>query len=85
MAEGYKLCPKCNNALDNNVMQCPYCGENLWVNFWYNEYSQNTKILTGQAKNSSKWCLILFMIFFVLPFIWSIISFMFGIISSFFD
>ena len=29
MVKDYKLCPKCNNALDNNVMQCPYCGENL--------------------------------------------------------
>ncbi|MBR4633626.1 zinc-ribbon domain-containing protein [bacterium] len=29
MVEGYKLCPKCSNALDSNVMQCPYCGEKL--------------------------------------------------------
>ena len=84
MTKDYKLCPKCNNALDNNVMQCPYCGEKLWIIFWNNNYSQTPQMPINQIKGS-KWCLIFFIIFFLLPFVWGIISFIVGIISSFFN
>lgn len=83
MANDYKLCPKCNNALDNNAMQCPYCWEKLWIMFWPNNYSQNSQILNSQTKHS-KWCLIFFIIFFLLPFVWGVISFILWIISSIF-
>ena len=55
MVKDYKLCPKCNNALDNNVMQCPYCGENLWINFWSNNYSQTPQIPINQIKSNKWW------------------------------
>ena len=43
MTDSYKLCPKCNNALDNNATECPYCGEPLWVNFSKGHIKKDTK------------------------------------------
>lgn len=86
MAKDYKLCPKCNNALDLNVSKCPYCWESMWINFWFekNWYSVSTDTLPKQTKDS-KWCYIIFLIFFILPFIWSVISIIWGLISSWLD
>ncbi len=85
MSNDYKLCPKCNNALDNNVMQCPYCGEKMWISFWTenNFWNQNTNQPPIQIKNS-KGFLILLIILFGFPIVWSIISLIIGIISSIF-
>ena len=60
MAEGYKLCPKCSNALDSNVMQCPYCGEKLWITFWSwvgdNSWFDKNKLPSTEKKKSWCWC-----------------------------
>ena len=60
MAEGYKLCPKCSNALDSNVMQCPYCGEKLWISFWSwvgdNSWFDKNKLPSTEKKKSWCWC-----------------------------
>lgn len=60
MAEGYKLCPKCSNALDSNVMQCPYCGEKLWIGFWSwvgdNSWFDKNKLPSTEKKKSWCWC-----------------------------
>ena len=83
MTDSYKLCPKCNNALDNNVMQCPYCGESLWINVWWNNIKKEEKAV------ETKWCSwtakILFIIFFVIPLISSAVSFIMWLISWIFE
>ena len=83
MTDSYKLCPKCNNALDNNVMECPYCWESLWVSFWWNHIKKDVK------KVETKWCSwiarILFIVFVVLPLISSVISFIVWLISWVFN
>ena len=82
MPKDYKLCPKCNNALDNNVMQCPYCGEKIWTNFGFNNWNfQNQEIPNNQLKNN-KWWLTVFIILFIVPFIGGIISLIIEIITS---
>ena len=56
MTANYKLCPKCNNALDNNVMQCPYCGEKMWIDFWMDDWwFIHGKIWSSKNKKSG-WC-----------------------------
>lgn len=82
MTKEYKLCPKCNNALNNKIMQCPYCGERLWINFllentsWHNTISKSSPNLTKK----SSWCLTFFIIFFIIQIIWNIITFIVWII-----
>lgn len=56
MPKDYRLCPKCNNALDNNIMQCPYCGENtIFSSTWGKENNITKTEPTIQEKKSS-WC-----------------------------
>ena len=75
MANDYKLCPKCGNALDNNVMQCPYCGESLWINFWSwasnNSWFNKEKLPSTEKKKSWCWC---WCLIFIILIVWSIIS-----------
>ena len=83
MTENYKLCPKCNNALDLNVSSCPYCWELMWMPFWWNQIKQGkrqnmeTKKLSGLVK--------LIMVFFIVPIIISIISSIFSLIIEMLD
>ena len=81
MPKDYKLCPKCSNALDNNVMQCPYCGESLWINFWAwisdNSWFNKEKVPSTDKKKSWCWCwcwCLFLLILFVIPIVWGIIS-----------
>ncbi len=77
MAKDYKLCPKCNNALDNGVIQCPYCGENLWISFWTwtsNSWFGEDKLPSTEKKKSWCWCWCFVFIIFIFFIIWSIIS-----------
>ena len=78
MAEDYKLCPKCGNALDNNVMQCPYCGETLRINFsaWAsnNSWFSKEKSPSTEKKKSWCWCGCLFFIFLIFSIVWGVIS-----------
>ena len=78
MAKDYKLCPNCNNALDNNVIQCPYCWNNTFFgNTWTNNKIESWESTVKQKKSSwcggCLWCLfflifILFMIFITIFF-----------------
>lgn len=55
MPKNYKLCPKCNNALDNNVIQCPYCwNDTLFGNIWTNNRIETWKSI--DKKKDSSWC-----------------------------
>ena len=81
MAKDYKLCPKCSNALDNNVMQCPYCGESLWISFWAwvsdNSWFNKEKVPSTEKKKSWCWCwcwCFFLLILFIIPIVWGIIS-----------
>ena len=89
MSNDYKLCPKCNNALDHNVIQCPYCGEKVWINLWkYNDFWFNWGKIASEQTKKSGWCwlgcLIFFVLFLVFPFVWGIISLIIEIISDLF-
>ena len=82
MADNYKLCPKCNNPLDLKDVACPYCWESLSV-FWWNQIKQNKP--TVETKGCSWMAKILFIIFFVVPLISSLISFIVWLISGVFE
>ena len=82
MADNYKLCPKCNNPLDLKDVSCPYCWESLSV-FWWNQIKQ--KKPTVETKGCSWAAKILFIIFFVVPLISSLISFIVWLISGVFE
>lgn len=83
MADNYKLCPKCNNALDLNVTSCPYCWESMWISFWWNQIKQGKRqnVETKKAVRLVRFIVILF----VLPIITSVITFIIWLISEIFD
>ena len=89
MSNDYKLCPKCNNALDNNVMQCPYCGEKMWIGFWLDEsWYMHSKIGSSRNKKSGWcwcWCLLFIFVFFVIPLVKEIFSLIIELVGSLFD
>ncbi len=85
MAKDYKLCPKCNNALDNKETKCPYCGENFWYKFSIGDESitnQRTSNKVTSAKTSG--CMFIIIIFIAIQIIGVIISFISRMISSIF-
>lgn len=84
MTENYKLCPKCNNALDLNVVSCPYCWESVWIVLGWNQIKQSNKRQNPQTKKAVK-LYKLIIILFLLPVISSVISFIIGLISGIFN
>jgi len=67
MADNYKLCPKCKNALDNNVAECPYCGELLLI-FSKSYIKKDTK------STGTKWCSWVVKTFLIVFFVMSMIA-----------
>lgn len=82
MTENYKLCPKCKNPLDLKESACPYCWESVWI-FWWNQIKQNKP--TVETKGCSWMAKILFIVFFVIPLITSVISFIVWLILGVLD
>jgi RNA polymerase subunit RPABC4/transcription elongation factor Spt4 len=88
MAQDYKLCPNCKNALDKNENKCPYCRQQIlwldlpnWKDFIINNL-WNLKKSTDKKKTSG--CGIFILIIIAIQIIWVVLWFITEIISSIF-
>ncbi len=79
MAADYKLCPKCNNALDKTETKCPYCGNNVMFDgFGTNNIKiENKETITKDKKawwcSGCIWCILYIILFLIIAVI--VISF----------
>lgn len=86
MSVDYKLCPKCNNALDKKETKCPYCGEVTGVNFsiWNNPSIINNSTSNNSSNKRTSGCVIFFIFFIAIQIIGAVLSFISWILSSLF-
>lgn len=43
----YITCPHCDNTVSSNRIDCPYCGQSIWLGYSPSEYTESIKKTKG--------------------------------------